>query len=533
MAREWWRAGAGAAAVIALVLGVVGLQLHSPGQSPQDLVYGSLQLFVLESGELGAPPYNVWLEIARFLAPATTAFAVFEALRALMRSELRRRRLARQRGHVIVCGDDVASMVLARNIATQRRVVLVRRSDGGQARRGDIAVVRGDPREQATLRAAGIGGAAALYACAVASGDNAAVVLTAAQLRAEGTDRLALFAQVGDDDLVEALRVRQVAAPRGHRTMVDFFALEDTAARRVLARHALSGPHAPVVIVGSGPFGIALLRALVRTPGTDGAGREVVVHTDDPTLVTDVAAQWGAAERGVTLHVAGLTDPVVHPSERIFVSLSDEEAAVGLALRLLRTPGRRVVACLQRAQPFAEALGGTAGLEVVGVLDEACHPDLIEADAVVRRAARAIHAHYVQERLAAGDTAESNDSVCDWADLPTYKQESNYAQAEHIGVKLRAINAALTTARPASLFTFGPGEVDRLAKLEHRRWVDERRAAGFVWGPHRTDHEHPDLLDWPNLPLDSRQKDIETVEHLPDLLADAGLYIVRLPSGPS
>jgi hypothetical protein len=147
------------------------------------------------------------------------------------------------------------------------------------------------------------------------------------------------------------------------------------------------------------------------------------------------------------------------------------------------------------------------------------------------RAARAIHDNYVENCRKAGDTPATNASMRAWAELPAYLQESNFAQAEHIGVKLRAVGAVLSTSPPATPFTFRDGEVLTLAKLEHRRWMHERRAAGFRWGPTREGNRHPDLVDWPNLPQDSRRKDIETVEQLPPLLAQAGLYITRLPSG--
>jgi hypothetical protein len=168
------------------------------------------------------------------------------------------------------------------------------------------------------------------------------------------------------------------------------------------------------------------------------------------------------------------------------------------------------------------------GLTVFGVFDAACSGATIASEALLTRAARAIHESYIDNCRKAGDTPETNESMRDWAELPAYKQESNFAQAEHIGFKLRAIEAALTTAAPAEPFQFRDGEVLKLAKLEHLRWMDERRAAGFAWGPKREANHHPDLVDWPNLPDDSRQKDIDAVEQLPDLLRAAGLFIARL-----
>jgi hypothetical protein len=106
--------------------------------------------------------------------------------------------------------------------------------------------------------------------------------------------------------------------------------------------------------------------------------------------------------------------------------------------------------------------------------------------------------------------------------------ESNYAQAEHIGAKLAELPAVLTTVAPAQPFVFDDAEVLMLAKLEHQRWMDERRAAGFTVGPVRDNAHHPDLVDWPTLPSDSRAKDLQATRQLPVLLGAAGLYIARL-----
>ncbi len=165
---------------------------------------------------------------------------------------------------------------------------------------------------------------------------------------------------------------------------------------------------------------------------------------------------------------------------------------------------------------------------IFGVLDAACRPEAIEGDAVLGRAAQAIHRRYLEICRAAGDTPRSNPSMRDWEDLPPYLRESNFAQAEHIGAKLTELPAMLTISPPAQPFAFSEEEVLRLAKLEHQRWMQERQAAGFRWGAVRDDRHHPDLVEWPNLPEESRRKDIEAIRPLPDLLRSAGLHIMRV-----
>ncbi|MFY9806068.1 MAG: NAD-binding protein, partial [Pseudonocardiaceae bacterium] len=279
-------------AAAAFVLGVIGLALYLPGERCLDLAYHSLQLFVLSSDPLQGnshSPYNPTLEIARFLAPVTTVYTVFRAFRSVLREGLRRRAVARLVGHTVVTGGSAASLVLSGNLrASGARVVLVGSAAAEVAQRQGILVVPGDAREITTLRAAGVRGASALYACAPQTATNAAVVLAAAEI--DGRDRrLEAFAQVRSDELVEALRARQVAAiAQGRRVTLDFFSLEDTAARQLLDRYPPTA--ASVVIVGFGAFGQALLRALVRRTNPEGRSLSITVQTDDADRVVELVA---------------------------------------------------------------------------------------------------------------------------------------------------------------------------------------------------------------------------------------------------
>jgi hypothetical protein len=126
MTRRRWLIVALTAAAAAFALGLVGYwQVAAGPKTWLDLIYHTLQLFVLGSDPLQSDGVHpVALEIARFLAPATTVYALVETLRALWREEWRRRRLARARGHAIVCGDDIISRLLARNLLAVRPCLL-------------------------------------------------------------------------------------------------------------------------------------------------------------------------------------------------------------------------------------------------------------------------------------------------------------------------------------------------------------------------------------------------------------------------
>ena len=72
-------------------------------------------------------------------------------------------------------------------------------------------------------------------------------------------------------------------------------------------------------------------------------------------------------------------------------------------------------------------------------------------------------------------------------------------------------------------------EVECLAFLEHRRWLDERRAAGWTYAPHKDvqSKQSPYLVDWDDLPDRAREWNRSATRDIPGLLASVGLAISR------
>ena len=53
------------------------------------------------------------------------------------------------------------------------------------------------------------------------------------------------------------------------------------------------------------------------------------------------------------------------------------------------------------------------------------------------------------------------------------------------------------TALDADSFAFTPEEVERLAEMEHERWLAERRALGWTPGPRDPQKKtNPNLVPW-------------------------------------
>jgi len=505
-----------ALSVTAAVLGYVGFAYYLNGRpefagaNPFDLIYYTLQLFVLSPTALSGPPYGPMLSIAMYLAPLTTVLALLQAVSAVFRARFAAWVLLRKREHSVVVGAGPPAFVLATRLAATRPTVLVGSGIGSDvARRHALRVVDGDPTDEATLRAAGVRGAAQVFALDASGAVNAEVALLVRSLNRTG---VAVYARADEGELVAALRARRLGVDGHNGYRLDFFSIEDVAAVALLDVHDRDLERTAVV-VGSDRFARAVARDLIRrrrSAGIPAAGS--VVRIDDEASVDRSAGT-------------------------VYVSASDANDVLRRGLRLLLAGNDRVVLCLGQRSGLADALEQRlfddvhGRLAVFGVLDAACDPALLERGALVEKLARAMHARYLVEYAG---SSPAQDSHLPWEQLDERYRADNRAQAEHIGTKLAAIDAVIVPAAsnlPPFTLTGGQhGDVEKLARMEHDRWMAARRQAGVTYGEERTADTHPDMLDWDaGLTEEAKEKDRMFVRGLPALLEAEGLTIVRLP----
>jgi RyR domain/TrkA-N domain len=548
-----------AIALAALILGGIGLHqyLYQPsaqkiyGHGFWDIVFYDLQLPVLSSAPAQGPgPYPVTLGVARILAPAGTFLAAVGTLGLLLGEQWRRLRAATATRHAIVAGDGPVALELAGRLHAERRqVVLVSSSDATltQARRGGLLEVRGDPADPGTLRAAGVARARELYACAALGTVNAAIALRARdEVRAARRRPLAAYAMVRDVELGVALRARRIGVAGDSRLRLDFFDVEDIAARKLFDAYPLTpGGHSSVVIVGFGQLGRAILREIARRyqPVPGALPIDVAIRHATAATVREVIAAFPAIASSCSVSYGTEPELAATGEYTVFVCVDGDDDALREGLAMAHSLASRrghVVVCMRESSPFAGVLAARSGLvddvmgrlSVFGVIEEACVPANIRDD-FTEQLARSIHSAYVAMETAKGETPETNPSMVRWEQLSEDLRQSNIAQAADIGVKMDAIGAIVVPeSAGAPAFSFTDQEIERLARMEHERWLKEKIADGWKYGEVRDDERkiHPDLKDWAGLSDAERGKDRNAVRTLPATLHDAGYQILRLPA---
>ena len=166
----------------------------------------------------------------------------------------------------------------------------------------------------------------------------------------------------------------------------------------------------------------------------------------------------------------------------------------------------------------------------------------VDADAFIKLVLREVILNSYMEHLA----QEIHKDFCDkevergnnnapyvkpWADLPEDIREANRAQARHIAEKLNMIGYAYDSGDTPfpSVDEFGKETTLLLAQNEHIRWMNERIAAGWVYGPVRDNDKklQPLLVEWDELPDKEKQKDIDVAENIIPMLKSIGLRVYQ------
>ena len=529
----------------------------------------ALQLFTLESGSVSGPvPWE--LQLARLLAPAIAGYAAVRALALLFRERLERFRVRFLRGHVVICALGRKGLLLARSLRQRGDRVVVIEGDAENdlietARGYRATVLIGDARENHVLRNARVDRASHLVAVSGDDGVNAEVAVRAQELVGERKGRpLTCLVHIVDPQLCSLLSMQEIGRRKDQAFRLDYFNVFESGARALLADYpaaGMSGEDQPrhIVVVGLGQFGESLVVQAAREWRTTSGGaanplRVTIVDQEACRLTESMCIRhpWLSqvcvlqplemlfesrqfAEGGFLFDVDGRLDVSM-----IYICVDDDSQGLSAALILHRHVRRREVPIVVRmvhGAGLASLLGEEqltedefAGLHAFGLLERMCNPDLLFAG-TYETLALAMHEEYVREKEREGETPETNPAMAPWADLEAGFKESNREQAAHIGAKLAAVGCDLAPLADwdAESFAFTSEEIEKLAKMEHVRWLDERQRAGWTLGPRDPRKKvSPYLVRWDQLGEEIKEYDRIFIRGLPRFLARAGFQIVRL-----
>jgi hypothetical protein len=166
------------------------------------------------------------------------------------------------------------------------------------------------------------------------------------------------------------------------------------------------------------------------------------------------------------------------------------------------------------------------------------HHLMIDSD-LLEKLAEATHEVFYEDLKAKGykygpktrNDKKEHSSLKPYAELPEDEKEQNRDNVRDIANKLASIGYAMLPARGGKTTgEFKDIEVEKLARIEHERWVKLKLENGWQYAE-ATDKEkrlHKDLIPWERLSEIEKKKDRTLVRGIPKILAKAGYSMVKL-----
>jgi hypothetical protein len=147
----------------------------------------------------------------------------------------------------------------------------------------------------------------------------------------------------------------------------------------------------------------------------------------------------------------------------------------------------------------------------------------------LERLAAANHKVYCDGLAARGETTPTAQLA--YEALGSHEKEQNRQAVEDIPVKLARVGYVMIPAGSNDPpFDFPGQDLERLAEMEHERWMALKMTAGFRYGEENSEAKrtHQGLLRWQELPETEKEKDRDIIRGIPRVLAAAGYTIAKV-----
>lgn len=566
------------AGLAALGLGFWGWSIERPATdwaSYTNNAFRTLQLITLNfpTNFDGQIPWQ--LQLARLMVPLVAILASFNVLMGTVTRPLRLALLPRTRGHVVVCGDTKLTEAALLKLAERGREIVIVTPAISSARRDmlesqGLTMVEADARRDGALRHLSLRSAAALFVTGADDLDNlnlAMSALVSAEERLAGLPPLILAVMIEREDLAIELDLALDGVARRHQLRYHRLCPDREGISLELARFApvftKPAPSEPshVLIVGlAGRYEQVLAELLLCTQDhpdqsplfsfalTEKEARGLEAwRVDRPDVALVVRFEIMIREEGRVPADPVLSDWHQRNGKPHLVVVMGSDADAMAAAFVLRRPhsaaGTDDIPILVRQEREDRLLqsvdsAGQVGSQKARLI---AFGGLIRAESIERvldrkgdEAAMALHAGYLAAEF--GRSAQSSETALrQWDALSETLKEANRSAARHLSILLAS--AGLETIERANVERNGwpavelaPGQIEHLAKVEHRHWMASRIDQGWRSGPARDDSRrlHPAIVPYDELSAIDKQKDRDTVRRLIDIQSSRGLVLSRL-----
>jgi len=556
--------------LLVILFGSIGFWLayrsRAEPHSIPDLIYYTLQLFTLQSG--AQVPVNIFLEIARFLAPLISFYVIVSVIFILIQQfRLFLFNIIPSR-HIIVCGLGYLGPEIVRYYQDRTRVVVIESDPGNReietCKDSGAIVIIGDATNENILKKAGIQKARDIFVVAGKDSTNAKIASSCKKVLDEKKgSEVQCHIHFFNPHLSRAFFPLAFFSKTKSRCRMEFFNLYLISGYCIQKLYPPFSDHdahlgqAHVLILGAGRMGEEIITRSVKRWIAKKTGTTITITCIDKTAREKeqyIKCRYPALSGHchLTMIEADITSkdflagdflkqvPSVPPVGMIYICIDNSEISINAAITLAGMPSLQGISMVVRStyddgltrifSSLAQNNPELSHIKTFPLVSNDCVRPLI-IGGMREILARAIHDNYRALRYAQNSSPTDDPAMKPWHELDEDFKQSNRKQADHMYIKLQAVNCGLEPliSWDESLFSFTPAEVEKLAELEHIRWVEERTEDG--WKPGVKNKElktTPWLIPYSQLPEEMKEFDRDPVRNIPALLARIDLKVVRV-----
>ncbi len=559
---EWWLVGL--MGVTAFILSFSGFYIifNQAGTERNflDLLFHSIKIFGMDIIDDYPSPLPWQLETARWLAPAVLVYTAIKAILYFVRRELKSAFASYYRNHAIVSGLNDRSRHLISDLLTNGGKVIVITSIPhawklDKVEKEGAVIIEGDLTSRTFLRH--INAARAKYLIFVDDNDEKNVADAIAvndYLAVSGKHRhQLLYTHISDDlklDEISGLHLLDglpLTKKDDLNCEIRIFSAYERASRLIFNKYSPdrfvkvtspSDPQVRVAVIGSGSLAQSMIIRFARLGHFANLKKmQVCLFQEEPSMASRLERSFRPIRQFIDLDL--VNEPYdLFDAEKfeqltgkagfsaVYLLCESDAAAAGILNKLSKTDtGMKINVIVALNDPdgmlnrwLTEKHFGNITLHKFNVTDETFTKKgliLEELD----RLAMVVHEDYLSKQKSLDPERDSHKP---WRLLPVDFRNQNRDQADHLGVKLRAIGYDLDDS-PASV-VIAPEQAELLAWMEHNRWWAHMALSGWTLSQQRDDSrkKHTDLVPYDQLADRTKRYDRDAVENIPLLL---GKYI--------
>ena len=557
-------------AVTSFVLGIIGhyqIYFVSPNgevaksndYSYWDIFYSTLQMFILESdAETGSAKWTIYLQLARFLAPIVIIWSAFRAVMLILANQISTIQRARLKNHIVIIGSSNLVNRLIRDYSENYNVIQIasnvikklKITDGNR-----VFQIEGNATSDEMLRTARVNFSKRIF---IATGSesynrNIAYSLGAFLEAVPIKDKITCHYELRSGTK-QAANITQHL--NNEKVSLNYFNPDRITARELIKAYPPHFKRLPstgdkpmhILLVGFSEFGQELAKQLIRVchyldlqnlrltivdEGNHRSWKRFKKELPALNMVADVVFE-DFDPCSLTLdHWDKLQDEDRGVFDAVYIANFDQEESYNVALDARDGLGTKtnpdlVVVC--SIEPISELGDGPGAITVLYNIDKASWTlenfinGKADEDHNGQEGAKSIHDNYLKqvkvhkESLTDLKDWKEKEAHKNWDLLPEYLRDKNRDQADHIPIKTKIILQSLSTInRKEDFINNNQGLIEKMAELEHRRWMASSVVAGFRYGENRDElikRTHPDIIHYDRLNEDTKNYDRNVVESL-------------------